>query len=343
MRSHRAELDFAGGGRSAASQRAVDPLAALLGESAPMQQLRASITAAAETASTVLLCGETGTGKGVAARAIHGASARRDAPFVHVDCACLSSNLIESELFGHERGAFTGATERRRGRFESAGGGTLFLDEIGELDPRLQAKLLRVLQDREFERIGGTRTLSMSARIVAATNRDLARAVRQRRFRADLYFRLKVVYICAPPLRDRTSDVPRLVDAALARLSSGPDRRRPRIRPCFWQAASGYAWPGNVRELSNFVEQLLVNGSDPWCGEHVAELLEGGSAEELDFTMPEQQTHAAHDRDRVAAALAETGGNVARAARRLKLPRSTLRYRIAKYRLEHRPVGAGSR
>jgi transcriptional regulator with GAF, ATPase, and Fis domain len=303
----------------------------LVGESRPMQRFRVGLLAAADTPSTVLLCGETGTGKGLAARVLHDASSRCAEPFVHVDCASLSSSLIEAELFGHERGAFTGAGERRIGRFESAGSGTLFLDEVGELGPSLQAKLLRVLQDRQFERLGGSRTLRMSARIVAATNRDLAAEVRRRRFRADLYFRLKVVHLDAPSLRDRAADLPLLVDALLTDLCRKLDRARPDIAPSFWASVARHPWPGNVRELSNLVERLLVAGADPLCGEGLTCGWEAaGEQLGLEFGGGGRRD----ERERVAAALADAGGNVARAARRLKLPRSTLRYRIAKYRLE---------
>jgi two-component system response regulator HydG len=187
----------------------------LVGESRAMRRLRAEIRAVAPLRATVLLTGETGTGKGAAARALHARSSRARGPLVHVDCAALSPTLIESELFGHERGAFTGALERRTGRFELAASGTVFLDEIGELDERQQAKLLRVLHDREFERIGGVATLPMTARVVAATSRGLLREVREGRFRADLYFRLNVVPLRLPPLRERRSDVPLLVRALL--------------------------------------------------------------------------------------------------------------------------------
>ena len=188
-------------------------LARIVGESDEVKALKEEMRLIAPLVSTVLLTGETGTGKGWVARALHDLSDRCGRPFVHVDCAALSPTLIESELFGHERGSFTNAAERRIGRFELAGEGTLFLDEVGDLEPRLQSKLLRVLDDREFERIGGTRTLRMRARVMAATSRDLRRAVEERRFRADLYFRLNVFHLSVPALRDRSSDIPLLVAA----------------------------------------------------------------------------------------------------------------------------------
>ena len=192
----------------------------LVGESRAMRRLRAEIRGVAPLRATVLLTGETGTGKGAAARALHARSPRAQGPLVHVDCAALSPTLIESELFGHERGAFTGALERRTGRFELAAEGTVFLDEIGELDDRQQAKLLRVLHDREYERIGGVATLPMTARVIAATSRGLLREVREGRFRADLYFRLNVIQLRLPPLRERRQRHP------VARARAAPAARR---------------------------------------------------------------------------------------------------------------------
>ena len=202
-----------------------DPFARLAGDSAVVAQLRHALRRIARADATVLLRGETGTGKGLAARLLHDASPRAAAPFAHVDCAALAPSVIESELFGHERGAFTGADAARAGRLEAAARGTLFLDEIAELEPRLQAKLLRALQDRAFERVGGTRTLALGARVVAATHRDLRRAVAEGSFRADLYFRLQVCEVTLPPLRERLEDLPR---AGRARARSDRGARRSR-------------------------------------------------------------------------------------------------------------------
>jgi DNA-binding NtrC family response regulator len=234
----------------------------LLGTSPALQRVREQIGQVAPTDSTVLIQGETGTGKELAARAIHAGSARRERPLIKVNCAALPRELVESELFGHERGAFTGATQQRRGRFELAHGGTLFLDEIGELPPEAQAKLLRVLQEREFERIGGSRTLRVDVRVVAATNRDLHAEVAAGRFRADLYFRLNVFPIVLPPLRHMREDIPRLLEHFVATTARRLGRTVSGISPGFVDRARGYDWPGNVRELENLVERALITSKD---------------------------------------------------------------------------------
>jgi DNA-binding NtrC family response regulator len=230
----------------------------MIGDSPALQRVREQIERVAPTDSTVLVQGETGTGKELVARAIHDASARRERPLVKVNCAALPRELVESELFGHEKGAFTGAVQQRRGRFELADGGTLFLDEVGELPLELQPKLLRVLQEREFERIGGARSLKVDVRVVAATNRDLRAEVDASRFRADLYFRLNVFPIVIPPLRERREDVPCLlqhfVDAMARRLGRTVDG----LSPAFVERARAHDWPGNVRELENVVERALI-------------------------------------------------------------------------------------
>jgi NtrC-family two-component system response regulator AlgB len=213
---------------------------------------------AAESDVTILLLGESGTGKNVLARAIHAWSARRTEPFVTVSCTTLAEHLLESELFGHAKGAFTGAWKDKPGRLEAAAGGTAFLDEIGELAPELQAKLLRFLEERQFERLGDTRTREVDARIVAATHRDLETEVRSGRFRSDLFYRLAVVAIRVPPLRERREDVPALALHLLARLAARHRRPRPTLAPGAAEAISAYAWPGNVRELANALERALV-------------------------------------------------------------------------------------
>ena len=230
----------------------------LIGESAAMTEVREQIAQVAATNSTVLIAGETGTGKELVARAIHAQSARRERALVTLNCAALPRELVESELFGHEKGAFTGAHQQRRGRFELADGGTLLLDEIGELPLETQAKLLRVLQEREFERVGGTRALRVDVRVIAATNRDLQAEVAAGRFRADLYFRLNVFPIAVPPLRERHDDIPRLLRHAAARIARRLGREVAGIAPAFIDAARAYDWPGNVRELENVVERALI-------------------------------------------------------------------------------------
>jgi formate hydrogenlyase transcriptional activator len=231
---------------------------ALVGEAPSLQRVREQIAQVAPTDATVLVQGETGTGKELVARAIHEQSARRDRPLVKVNCATLPRELVESELFGHEKGAFTGAVQQRRGRFELADGGTLFLDELGELPLEAQAKLLRVLQEREFERVGGSRGLEVDVRVIAATNRDLASEVAAHRFRADLYFRLNVFPIHLPPLRERRDDIPMLLDHFVGTTARRLGRPVDGISPAFVARARAHDWPGNVRELENVVERALI-------------------------------------------------------------------------------------
>ncbi len=236
---------------------------AMVGESPALRRVLEQIAQVAPTDSTVLIQGETGTGKELVARAIHERSPRRERPLVKVNCAALPRDLVESELFGHEKGAFTGATQQRRGRFELADGGTLFLDEAGELPLEAQAKLLRVLQEREFDRVGGTRSLRTDVRVIAATNRDLHARVAGGGFRADLYYRLNVFPIVVPPLRERREDIPGLVRHFAAKAARKLGRTLDGISPGFVERASAYDWPGNIRELENFVERasIMSNGA----------------------------------------------------------------------------------
>ena len=220
------------------------------------------IDSVAHSTSTVLLQGESGIGKELVARAIHRTSQRRSGPLIRLNCAAISSQLADSELFGHEKGAFTGAVSRRAGRFEQADGGTLFLDEVGELSLQTQAKLLRVLQEREFERVGGNDTLTADVRVIAATNRDLKSLVHEGTFRADLYFRLSVVPVYVPPLRDRTSDIPALADRFLRQLEVRLGRGLGRISARGMASLLRYHWPGNVRELQNVIERAAILADD---------------------------------------------------------------------------------
>ena len=303
----------------------------LVGESPEIRDLERRIAQAASNDSKVLLQGETGTGKGLVAWLIHERSRRRGAPFVHVDCAALSPNLIESELFGHEKGAFTGADSLRRGRFEAAGHGTIFLDEIGDLDAPLQSKLLRVLEDFVYERVGGTRSLPMTARVIAATSHDLFASAQEGTFRRDLYYRLSVLSYEIPPLRARMGDVPLLVQAGLGRLCEQLVIATPAVGDDFYEALTDHSWPGNVRELMNLLERVLVQTRADVLR---AEDLEGL----LDFEPRRVEGHEAPaDEDdeaaMIRAALLDTGGNVTRAARRLGIPRGTLRYKIRRHDL----------
>ena len=311
-----------------------------VGSTPAVQGVRRRMRAVARTCSTVLVTGETGCGKGVVAREIHRLSDRRDRPFVHVDCAALASSVIDSELFGHERGAFTGAIGRHAGRFERARGGTIFLDEIGDLDLTLQSKLLRVLQEREYERLGGSRTQPMTARVIAATNRDLDRAVAEGSFRLDLLFRVRVIEVCIPPLRERLDDIPALVRALLTHLGKRLSLRPPAVSERFTQRLMSHDWPGNVRELMNLLEHLMNEKSgivlddvdldgiwramrSPRAASRVSA---PGAFPAGDMTGPGRDSGGR--REAIAEALRAEGGNVSRAAQRLGLPRSTLRHRI---------------
>jgi formate hydrogenlyase transcriptional activator len=231
----------------------------IIGTSRPLASVMEQVAVVAPTSSTVLIQGETGTGKELIAQAIHDLSPRRTAAFVKLNCAAIPATLIESELFGHERGAFTGALTQRIGRFEMANGGTLFLDEIGDLALDLQVKLLRVLQEQEFERLGGTRTIRVNVRLVAATNRDLSRMVEDKEFRADLFYRLSVFPIALPPLRHRTEDIPALARHFLAAFSERMNKVVDHIPEQTMEAMLAYDWPGNIRELQNFIERGVIS------------------------------------------------------------------------------------
>jgi DNA-binding NtrC family response regulator len=299
----------------------------IAGESAAIRALRRSIAQVAALDTNVLLTGETGVGKGLVARALHRGSPRR------------RGSLIESELFGHERGAFTGADARRVGRFERAARGTIFLDEIGELDPRLQALLLRVLQDREYERVGGSESLAMTARVVAATSRDLRREVR----RADLYFRLCVYHLEIPPLRARPEDLPALARCGLARVEQRLGVPRPLLAPAQLERLAACPWHGNVRELFNALERLAIRCPGLRVEADDLEAALEGALFEPPMTAgapraAEPAGAAADAPERIASALRAARGNVTRAARRLGMARSTLRRRMDRYGLRATPA-----
>jgi formate hydrogenlyase transcriptional activator len=299
------------------------------------------VVTVAGTDSTVLIGSETGTGKELVARAIHNRSARRDRMFVKVNCAAIPAGLLESELFGHEKGAFTGAVERKVGRFEVANGGTLFLDEIGDIPLELQPKLLRVLQEQEFERVGGTRSIKVNARVVAATNRDLERMVREGQYRADLYYRLNVFPISLPPLRDRREDIPHLVDYFVAKYMRKIGRQIDEIPDAVLDALVRYEWPGNVRELENLIQRAVILSPGSVLISPFAELNEVKSAEKAQPAKSSQSTLIERERDHIQRILRETGwvlGGDDGAAARLGVPRTTLIYKMRRLGIPRRPL-----
>jgi DNA-binding NtrC family response regulator len=304
---------------------------ALIGESAALRRVREEIARVAPTDSTVLIHGETGTGKELAARAIHDQSARRDRPLVKINCAALPRELVESELFGHEKGAFTGAIQQRRGRFELADGGTIFLDEVGEMPLEAQAKLLRALQEREIERVGGAHTLKVDVRVIAATNRVLQAEVAAGHFRADLYFRLNVFPILLPPLRERRDDIPPLLEHFAARTARRLGRAVDGLAPAFVDRACAYDWPGNVRELENVVERALIMSRGGALD--AREFLARGPDAAGDAALAPEGTLEDVERAHVRRVLEATGWQIEGddgAARKLGLNPSTLRGRMRK-------------
>ncbi|HET7867264.1 MAG TPA: nif-specific transcriptional activator NifA [Burkholderiaceae bacterium] len=274
----------------------------VIGESAGMQQVFVEVHQAAPSRATVLLRGESGTGKEAIARAVHFLSPRKDAPFIKVNCAALTESLLESELFGHEKGAFTGAVGERKGRFELAHGGTLFLDEIGDISAPFQAKLLRVLQEREFERVGGSKPVKVDVRLICATNRDLEKMVQRGEYRADLYFRINVVNIFLPPLRERRADIPLLVNHFINRYNK-ENRRQLKVSPEAMKVLSSCYWPGNVRELEN-------------CLERTATMAQGDTIREMGFPCKQNKclTQTLHFLDKADAVAAANGRAAAAAA-----------------------------
>jgi two-component system NtrC family response regulator len=284
----------------------------------------------------VLITGESGTGKELIARAIHSRSPRANEPFVAVNCMALTETLLESELFGHEKGAFTGAVGRRKGRFEIADKGTLFLDEVGEIAPSLQVKLLRVLQERTFERVGGGTSISLDVRIVAATNRDLARAVSEGKFREDLFYRLNVVRIELPPLRERMEDLPALVAHFLNKYAADMGRQAPKLAPEAMRAMYEHSWPGNVRELENALERAVILAGDEIKASDLPLEMKAGR-EEGGATLPSGMTitEAVEDLEvrMIKRALAEADGVQAHAAELLGITKSNLSYKMKKHGL----------
>ena len=314
-------------------------LEGIIGESGRMQEVLALVKRVAPSDATVLIRGESGTGKELIARALHFNSPRAAGPLVTLNCAALPEHLLESELFGHEKGAFTGAVAQRKGRFEQADGGSIFLDEIGDLSPALQVKLLRVLQERQFERLGGNRTLAVNVRILAATHRDLEQAMRDGAFREDLYYRLNVVTIQIPPLRERREDIPPLLDHFLRKFAEKNRRAVTGLTAAARDALLRYDYPGNVRELENLVERAVLLARGPVID--LPDLPVTLRPGERGPTGPEPSRLpdllAGIEREAIRAALERHGGVQTQAAAELGISERVLRYKMRKHGLEGRP------
>ena len=314
----------------------------LIGDSAPMRHIQDLIKRAAASDATVLILGENGTGKELAARSVHQQSSRHDKPFVALTCSALSESLLESELFGHEKGSFTGAIGQKMGKFEVANQGTVFLDEIGEISLSTQVKLLRVLQEREFERVGGTQTVKVDIRVIAATNRDLKRAIQEGKFREDLFYRLNVIVIEMPPLREREGDFSLLIRYFLDRLKANRPTRFESVSREALGLMQRYRWPGNVRELENVIERIVTLNDDVVIKpEHLPQELTGSPATvipiESAFLLPKAGVLESVEKDMILRVLKESHFNKKQAATRLGISRPTLYQKIKKY-----GIGAGS-
>jgi Nif-specific regulatory protein len=309
----------------------------IIGSSGPVRQMYEQMAQVAGANTTVLVRGESGTGKELVAHAIHYNSPRANKPFVKVSCAALPDSLIESELFGYEKGAFTGAEQRKKGRFELAEGGTLFLDEIGDINLTTQVKLLRVLQEREFERLGSTETIKVNVRLVAATNKDMERAVAAGTFREDLYYRLNVFTIFVPPLRERKADLLLLVDHFLERFSREHRKSIKRISTPAIDMLMSYHWPGNVRELENTLERaVLMCDSQVIHGHHLPPSLQTAEASGTITRVSLSDAVAGFEKDLIQDALKSTRGNRAKAARLLDTTERVLNYKVRKYGVDVR-------
>jgi two-component system nitrogen regulation response regulator NtrX len=310
----------------------------MVGKSRAIEQVRAEIAKVAKTEAKVLVTGESGTGKELVARAIHRLSGRARGPFEKMNCAALPKDLVESELFGYEKGAFTGATQMKRGRLEAADEGTLFLDEVGDMSLETQAKFLRALETGEIERLGATKTISVDARIVSATNKDLAEEIQSGKFREDLFYRLNVVPIHLLPLRARRDDVPLLVEHFVARFSADHGRPPRVVTPEALERLSSYSWPGNIRELKNLIERLLIMTDGESIGPtEVEEVLPPDSDEGPPSEIKQARDRA--ERDTILGTLRQADWNVSEAARRLGMDRGYLHRKIKRYGLSRETSG----
>jgi len=307
----------------------------IIGESPAMRTVFQTVQQVAPSRATVLITGETGTGKELIAKAIHNLSPRKNGPFVAVHAAALPTSLLESELFGHEKGAFTGAVERRIGRFELADGGTLFLDEVGELEPPMQVKLLRVLEERAFERVGGARTLQVDVRLVAATNKELKKLVSEGKFRDDLFYRLSVVTVDLPALRERREDIPLLVKWFLDEFGRENNKQVQELTPEAMNVLLAYDWPGNVRELRNAIEQMVVLARNErlTVRDVPAAIRSGADLSRINVVRTGMTVEEA-ERQLIVQALKETDGNRTRAAQKIGISRRTLHRKLKEYGLE---------
>jgi sigma-54 specific flagellar transcriptional regulator A len=354
---HQAEIYTESHRGTAVNQRPVDLFRSLVGSSRAVQDVRKMIQQVADSDANVLILGESGTGKEVVARNLHYHSSRRDKPFVPVNCGAIPGDLLESELFGHQKGAFTGAISDRQGRFEMAEGGTLFLDEIGDMTLQMQVKILRVLQERTFERVGSNKSITSDVRIIAATHKNLEEAISDGAFREDLFYRLNVFPIEMPPLRERLEDIPLLVNELVRRIEH-EKRGSVRLSPGAIYALCQYSWPGNVRELANLVERMAIlqpygvvdagdlpekfrTGEGSEVSEQVLDALVGSpmTSDDLDPRLPRDglnlKEHLSHlEISYIKQALTDSGGVVAHAARRLGMRRTTLVEKLRKYGLQ---------
>jgi len=305
------------------------PLERIVGQDPAVLRLKELIRTVGPTDSSVLIQGESGTGKELVARAVHALSPRRYMPLVVVNCGAIPESLLESELFGHERGAFTGASQRRKGKIELADGGSLFLDEVGEVPPKMQVDLLRVLEERSFARLGGNQQIAVDFRLIAATNRDLERMVAEGTFRRDLFYRLNVVQLVVPPLAARRGDIPQIAEAIRARLAASMNRRFAGFAPAALEQLRRRDWPGNVRELENAIERAMVVGRPPLIEARDLPPDEAGAPRD-----DAERSLADVERAHILRVLEETGWNISRAARALDIDRTTLYAKIRRYGLE---------